>query len=230
MSERVITPDVEKTLSTLLLDHQKYHSALQMDSFITTRAGSYHPYGMYVQCLRELNGRYYSLRQKYIEDEEIEVKELALRSRIRRWCWTLRQRLSRRLLELELRKLAIAREGSAQGRADKEREFKRFLAQALVLKERVGDLSEERREELDRDLWVCRLKQKLAIDLIREGVPSSTFYEVLPTLPGSMRVALWKALADPKETVEWFEQLGSPESPDTTVRISSEDLRRLISA
>ena len=44
------------TISELLVDHQEFHSDLQMESFITLRAGGT-LYGCYKQALRELSTR-----------------------------------------------------------------------------------------------------------------------------------------------------------------------------
>ena len=51
------------TIDDLLLDHQEFHSDLQMDSFITLRAGGT-LYGCYKQALRELSTRKIAVIQR----------------------------------------------------------------------------------------------------------------------------------------------------------------------
>lgn len=79
---------------------------------------------------------------------------------------------------------------------DRTREISRFRELAEMLKESIGDVNEERRDELDQDLWMHRLRMKAATDIICHGRPSTETVELMLACPIEMREKLIAELAD----------------------------------
>lgn len=211
----------------LLQDFQRFHSSLQIDSFITTRAGAGHTYGMYIQALRELEARWGSYRASILRRKGlvIDIEEASLL--VRKLVWTWRGRIARKRAELRLEELRARLEFVEKVEPDRLREFKRFLNQAISLKEVIGELTEARREQLDQDLWLHKLRQKLAIDYLRDGKPSVSMLEILPALPPKFRKQLVADCRDPNPLMQWYESLSLPEPPPVNGRLSGVDLEAL---
>ena len=68
-----------------------------------------------------------------------------------------------------------------------KREFTRFYQQAALLKEKIGDLTPEKRRRLDQDMWLYRVKEMIAIDFLQMGRMKNTTVEFLTVLPRDMR-------------------------------------------
>jgi hypothetical protein len=172
-------------LQTLLADHQIYHSDLQMDAFITGKSGGT-PYGEYKQALRELKSRTQTLKSLYA---------------------------NRELVQLAIRKAEIELEQKRQSAADLEdtiadtvREFTRFYRQAEILKAEVGVLTPERRNELDVDMWVHRIKCMTALDFLTTGRWSRSTVELVSALPPIQKAEITQAIKNPPKLIEWYEQ------------------------
>lgn len=88
---------------------------------------------------------------------------------------------------------------------DQEREFARFYTHAVHLKRtHIGELTPERRAELDRDMWHHQHKVMLAIDLICHERASAGWVERLLCLPIDMRREALEWLEDKSSTMKWF--------------------------
>lgn len=187
------------SLSSLLQDHRRFHSDLQMDCFVTAASGVGHPYGMYMQALRELHSRYGSLHEAYSDLEELDLDLDDLGD-------TPREVIKRRRLRLKREELVATI-------TDMEREFSRFYAQAAVLRNELGDKLKDR-DKLDREWWMHKLRANVATDLLREGRPSASTLALVQALPGSLRKMMWKAIDEPEHTVQWYRSL-EPYQPQT---------------
>lgn len=199
-------------MAELRRDYQRYHSALQMDAFITSRAGAYHPYGMYCQSLREVTMREDRQRDTkwQIEEMILVITELEGKIRHRTWLYLWWPGMGRKVARLwiELGRARLKRARLVELEEDQLREFNHFYAQAMELRVLVGPIrGEEHRRELDEDFWCQSLTLKLAIDIFRDGKPSQTIIEVLPTLPESMRRRLWHSATHPGEAMAWLRRL-----------------------
>ena len=173
-----------QSLNALLADHQIYHSDLQMDAFITGKSGGT-PYGEYKQALRELTSRYRTLKDLYASRELLE--------------------LATRKAEIELTQKRLAAQDLEATIADTCREFARFYKQAETLKDDVGELTPERRNELDVAMWVHRVKCMAALDVLTAHMPSRSTVELIAALPPDSRREVMHAINDPKSLVAWFE-------------------------
>lgn len=210
------------SISTLLADHQLYHSDFQMDSLITVRAGGTR-YGCYKQSLRELWKRYRGLRDLYVQHEMLSIDVDELNSRASETEFDRRrvavQAASKRLALFEIQKNI----------EDTEREFSRFYSQAAALKDCIGDLDAPRRAELDREMWEHRLRSAAAMDFMALGRLSQNTIELFHACPVEMRNRLAAELLNSdrhQELIAWYMSY-SPEIP--TLEPEREfDVRRLI--
>lgn len=171
------------SLAELLSDHQGGHSDLQIEQFITVK-GHWTTYGRYKQCLREIDKRHrglVDLREEaelaamdLMEAEEpatLAVTDTRERTRLR----IARDRQQRQLDQIQ------------QTIAETERELHRFVAIASELKPQVGELTPERRNELDRELWSVRVRAMVALDMFTQGGLSPATAELLIALPAEIR-------------------------------------------
>jgi len=168
------------SIEELLRDHQGAHSDLQMDYFITTRSGGT-VYGMYKQALRELSGRHNSLKTMQMDYQQ------ALQDRAdahRGWGFTARQR---RLRAIKVQKAQIAIDAMVASIAESERERDRFLDQCRRLKAEVGELTPEKRAQLDGEMWVYKIKSMAAMDYITGGRLQRGTVELLQCVPNVLR-------------------------------------------
>ncbi len=185
--------------SELMADHQGNHSALQMDSFITARAGGT-LYGCYKQALREIDTRIHALRSHYYERAKLPAQIRRLKKRNTEEAVIRASFLNMRIGDV------------ASHIADSEREFIRFYAQAIAIRsemESAGEifpLSEEARHRLDCEMWEHRLKTMAAGDLIAEGRIARVTIEFLVSTPREIRARLAAAFepANRDNLVGWF--------------------------
>lgn len=185
----------ENTIEQLLADHQAGHSELQIDRFIIEK-GNWTPYGRYKQALREIDSRHASLQAMR---EDAEIAELELRSVL---AWF--RRLTRRgqiANARQRRKL----EGIRRVMATQQRELDRLVTLAAGLKEQIGELTDERRAELDAELWAVRTRAMLALDLFAGGRPSPGTAELLVALPEEIRQPILEDAREPSRLMRWLQ-------------------------
>lgn len=175
------------SLEGLFADHQLYHSDWQIDHFILSANGGT-IYGRYKQALRELHKRYRGLKGLYAERAllEIDIEELAdVESKAP-------ESPDARRHAIRLAQKRMALDGLQRNIRDTEREFLRFYAHATMLKEQVGELTPERRAELDRDMWLHQIKAMAAADIMALGHLNSGTVNLLMAIPVRRRAWLWE--------------------------------------
>lgn len=173
------------TAQELLADHQTGHSELQIDSFILAESGCT-AYGMYVQCLRELDSRQDTL-EGMKDDIATQQKEL-------------RERELRLTATLKLQR-------------DVQREHDRFLMHARALKAQVGELTTERRAALDDQMWIARITLNLAIEVFTNGIPSAGTLATILSLPKDMQTQILATIPNQKEATAWLQARPTHELP-----------------
>jgi len=191
--------NVAAKLDALLAEHQLYHSDFQMDHFITARAGGPTAYGQYKQALRELYKRYRGLKDLATQKALLEVDIAELEE-------STGMRFEAQRNAIKLRQKRMEMEDLLRNIADTQREFKRFFAQCVALKERVGELTEARREQLDREMWEDNIKRRCALDYLTRGGLSESSYETLACLPREDRFRLIGEVSEQnkKQLLDWF--------------------------
>lgn len=173
-----------KNLEKLLQDHQTGMSDFQDDYFVTARAGGT-LYGQYKQALRETYRRFRSLRDLIYGEHgskllDIEIEELQEE-------YDEAEGRSKDKLEIKLKHKIMMKEESNRAIKDTYREFMRFYQQACLLKEKVGELTPERRRELELDMWIYKAKETAAWDMFQAGKPTQRTIEFISALPKKVR-------------------------------------------
>lgn len=204
--------DVGGAVGTLLRDHLKYHSDLQIDSFILGNSGCTE-YGLYRQTLMELYSRWCSLGSRAIRRERLLLKIRRLSRRIEGALDAHGPESDEALrADVDLAQARLHLEQMDRSIRDGEREFKRFLGHAIVLKRRIGEIDDQRRAELEREEWVHHLRRRAAIDYVREGRVSAATMECVLALPLDLRLPLLDRIAPNRqaELAAWVREFETP--------------------
>lgn len=184
-----MTELTELTVEELLHDHQDSHSKRQIDSFILGESGCT-TFGMYKQCLRELDARHETLQGM---EDDIVTQQRELRQRARQLDATLKHQ------------------------ADVQFEYDRFLMHARALKKQLGELTPKKREALDDEMWVQKLRLMLALDMVTQGSPSYGTAETIFSCPPEMRMAIITSIPDRDAAAKWLETAEAPHLPGATM-------------
>jgi len=210
-------------LKNLLDDHQTGMSQFQDDYFVTTRAGGT-LYGQYKQALRELYKRFRGLRELTCNQERlvIDVEELAEKVE--------------KLIGFELKRAKVdykekimLMEESQRVIKDTEREFTRFYDQACFFKEQIGDLTDEKRNKLDQEMWVFKVKEMALIDWVTTGFLRNNTYEFLNSLPKKLKQEVALEINNQDKLRDWYENKEEiiPENLNNTKIISTEEILKI---
>lgn len=193
-----------ENLKELLDDHQIYHSDFQMDNFITIRAGETQ-YGQYKQALRELFKRYRGLKELYVAKEllQVDIDELEFEE-----IPSLKYNHRRNMINLTKHRMDL--EDLERNIEHTEREFKRFYAQADALKKEIGELTPEKRNKLDQEMWLHKLKSMVAIDYLTKGRISENAVAFIMSLSNDLRKLLLTEIKNHNELIAWFENYNQP--------------------
>ncbi len=191
-------------ITELLKDCQRHHSTLQLDSFITVRAGMT-LYGCYRQSLREISTRVGTIREMR---HQMRVSEI----RIRKWRDSGDELKAAKADNMEGQRPAMLAELN-----EMQTELDRFHAQAIALRAMLEadgvtfPLDSKKKDELDRDMWVHLLKSQAAIELMTGALGKSTI-EIFRALPRSMKQEL-AIVFNPErrqELCDWFLNYETP--------------------
>lgn len=219
-------------LRMFLKDHQEFHSDLQMDHFITIKAGGT-TYGQYKQALRELQKRYHGLKSLYISQERLAVDIEELEYKLEQDGM---QSFDKRRLELDLIEKRMTEESFNLTLKDHIREFNRFYAQARQLKKKIGELTPEKREKLEHEYWLHRIRLQAGFDLMMGGGLDRGRMEMIMSLNAEDRNNLLAEISSNGQTApaavlyaktwepDQFDELDMTDIP----KISMEDVKRLV--
>jgi len=89
--------------------------------------------------------------------------------------------------------------------ADTEREFKRFYEQAYSLKEKIGDLTDEKRRQLDKEMWIFKLKEMAYVDFISSGRLNENTIAFIHSLEKEDRLVTLAEVTDHDRLFSWYE-------------------------
>ncbi len=186
-----IPVDLFPVVDSILQDHQLYHSEFQIDHFVTARGGDHHPWGMYVQCLRELHARRTTLKdaETVIAQNEVNIEET--RWKLRKWAWFQKAKFEKRRTVIKLDTLLRARVSFQKNLEEIYRELNRFLEQAQALRKRLGgSITLDQRKKLDQDYWLHRLQLQVSVSILTKGTTPVDIIEMMPGLPSEVRIPL----------------------------------------
>ena len=179
----------------LMKDYEPGMSDFQDDHFVTKRSGGT-LYGQYKQALREIGSRIPTLRSSYYDREEIllDIEDLEkCEEKDARYHISM-GRLKGRLLDCEIMLKQTCKD------------FKRFLTHAYRLKEQLGDITPERKYQLESELWEYRVREQMAIQYASEGRLLNTTLEIISALPQDIKKRVMEDLPHKHENPQ--EQIG----------------------
>lgn len=194
-------------LHELLADYQPFHSELQMDRFIIMLSGGPTDFGRYKQALRELNKRYRGLKDTAAQIKEMQNDIDELDHQSRQW-W--RGKFSRRRCQIKATQKRMQLEESQKTYRDTEREFVRFLSIADHLKNKIGDLSISRRQELEAQDWEQRIMEMAARDIRFNGRVGPETLKLVDVQDHATRDHLLALFQNPKKLLHWHENAVVP--------------------
>ena len=183
----------------MLADFQPYHSRFQIEQFIL---GAKHstPWGTYKQTLRELHSRHDSLASAGVAREllVIDIEELSTKK-------TGGEYDARRdAVRLEaMRKSLAAADRNAD---DVRREYDVILARATELKAEIGDITDERRDQLEADFWYEKFRRDAMLDVVLTGRIGRSTFELILSLPMEQRRRLVESLQKPPRILAYLLQ------------------------
>jgi len=199
------------SLNSLLADLRSGHDAVQIDGFILRRSGLT-TYGTYIQALRELRSRRDTALTFFFEVEKLQIRLDELDHEIET-CGENQFQLRRLKLERVEKRATLDLFGPAL--RDHYREFARFYAHAVTLRGKLGELTDARREQFEREFWLMRLKVRAASEVKTMGHVSGDTVELALSLPTDMRADLLRHIglesSEPGCLVEWLQALAVPE-------------------
>lgn len=169
-------------MSSELLDgYEERHSDFQMWRFIVGLSGVT-AYGMFDQAQRELAVRTEVLRSAMLNLEAVNIRTARVCSPWRRALAWIRP-FGRRILALQVARVAMERESIVQSLANTKREAIEFERIIRELKEQVGELTPERRKELDEQMWLEKTAQQVALEALSTDTLSVSTLQILTTAP-----------------------------------------------
>lgn len=180
----------------LLRDYVPGASSLQMESFVVRKAGFDHPFGSYVQALRELHARERALRHRYLE-----LRRLTFWHHV--WYW-----LPLPGRNYRCQKLALEIQAAQESQRDQVRERDCYLNLARRLKRKVGDLSDPAvRAAAELDFWWHRILFGVALARYLGVPPDASLLEGALRFPDGARERLLEKLRDPDALRERIKDL-----------------------
>lgn len=228
--------ELRAKLDEMLADHRPRHDDVQMDSFITVQAGYGNLFGMYRQALRELHGRFGSLRSLAFQARELEIDvdelwwQVGEEEKRLTHAHSVGDKFKLRRLRLDLDRKVAARKSLELAVSEARREFQRFFEQALHFKEQLGTLTPAKRKELELGFWHERMRCRLAIEVMRDGAPSVDLLHTIGHMRPELRASLMTDVQDPRSAIQWFktrEPVEIPELPSSHEFVEQLDATRV---
>ncbi len=167
------------------------HSEFQIEHFIVGR-GNFTPYGRYKQAVREMEKR-----ERAAEELLLTINDLTLKLETvqRRWCVT---RWQRRKRDNDLNRTRMSLASARRMFEENEFELQQFRDLAQKVRVKLGQMTAERAQNLEAEMWDAKLRAMVATDLIVQGRLSGPTLDLLVSIPSVMRQSI---LADMRETL-----------------------------
>jgi len=181
-------------IQQLLDDHQLFHSEFQQDQIITTKTGGT-IYGQYKQALRELYKRIRGYREDIHNRDMLLVDIEELEHQLENENI---DRFEQKRKEIDLRTKLARLEESERVCRKTAREGARFYQQAVALKELVGELTPKKRAQMDREMWLYRIKYWAYRDYVTQGHLGAHAFEFAMAVEGKEGEELRKLIGDRK--------------------------------
>lgn len=205
--------ELDQAVEYFLRDYRPYHSEFQIDAFIVSKGGNAHPWGMYQQCLRELDSRRKSIRGMHVRLKEIEIELEEAQMDCKRIAIFRKAKWKKRRAVIKRDNLLYEKAELKKQCKDCEREFACFAKHAKTLSAGLETLTPEIRAQYDRDLWRHRLLQMIAVTTLQHGSPPADIFELIPCLPGDFLPMIQHALSNHKKLAQFYFQTGRIPQP-----------------
>lgn len=217
-----------KNLWKLLNDHQTGMSKFQDDYLVTTRAGGT-LYGQYKQALREVYKRFRGLRQQIANHKrlEIEIEELQFEISELEKSDVVKDNFTRRKKIVDLQEKTMLMEESTRAISDTKREFINFYRQAMYLKSEIGELTDERRDQLDTEMWIFRIKEMATIDFVTSGKLRNSTFEFIHALPEDLKRIVLPEIKNAGQLIDWYENKQTVIIPKDLSSIEAPNFKQL---
>ena len=206
--------NILEKIGILLEDHQTGMTKFQDDNFVTAKAGIT-VYGQYKQSLREVYKRVRGLREGYSDRDKllIEIDE-------QKWIMENDEdQFKRRYAEVEYNRKTMQMDESRRVLEDTQRELENFYNQAENFKSILGELTPEREEILEMDMWNAKFQEMAAIDIVTTGSIGAGTYELMNSFPSEMKAIAFQKLTDPNQLVLEYQNKESIALPESVVRL-----------
>ena len=195
-------------LFELLKDHESGMSKFQDDYFVTMRNGGT-LYGQYKQALRELYKRYRGLREQIFGRRRLEIEISQATDNAKNF----RSKYDQQMAAVDRDEKIAQREEADRLLADTKREFINFYSQAVAYKEYLGELTPERCEQLEREMWEFKCKEFAAVDIITQGRITSGTLDLLRSFPYKMNRRVLTEIKNHEQLILWYEDNAEQEYP-----------------
>ena len=214
-------------LKTLLDDHQTGMSQFQDDYLVTTRAGGT-LYGQYKQALRELYKRFRGLRELTSNNARLQIDIEELEYKVK-YATDNDNQFKVKKNEVDLKEKIMLMEESQRAIKDTKREFTRFYQQAAYLKEKIGELTDEKRHQLDMEMWEFKIKEMAVIDWISSGRLRNSTFEFLHACPKEMKTRIAQELQNQNSLINWYDNKEEQHIPKDLPEIEMPNIDDILS-
>ena len=177
---------MDKTIiENLLKDNQNRHSDFQLENFVIKNKGNL--WVQYKKALGELQFRYDEIQNHEAKKDQLgalkknkKFKALSFFSKKRRGF---------------LSKLSIDIRSNQKKIDNTYAEFNCILKIAKELKKEVGEVTDERRQQLELESWTAKGLKLAAIDILSSRTISKQTYEFIFSLPKDSQVRILKTFS-----------------------------------
>jgi hypothetical protein len=169
-------------IETLLKDYERSHSRFQIEHFIIGSTGD--TWHQYKHALREIENRY-----RYLNELKDKKDIAGVPAKIKRWFFL---RFSEKTSNI---KNGDNREND-DTILDIERELNEFVKIAKKIKKDIGEITDERRQQLEFESWKNKGLKMAAIDILSSGNISNQTYDFIFSLPKKAQLEIFHKLKD----------------------------------
>ena len=175
----------------------------QHDHFVTGMS-AVTPYGQYKQAVRELYNRVCNLRDLEFSRETLEI-EIDEQQHITE---NGKDEFDRRKAVVELKRKQMNMFDLLERQKETQREAMSFYRQSAQLKEVVGELTPEKEQVLEAEMWEAQVQKLAALDIMNGGGISKSTLEMAFSMKGDIRDRLLSSFKnDPSVLLENIEQV-----------------------
>ena len=190
-------------IKELLKDYQSGMSEFQENNFVINMSSNT-VYGRYHQTLRETYKRLRGLREHQcdLEKLEIEIEEQEFLSK--------EEGFKGRYAAVELNRKIMQKEELERAISDIQKELDNLYKRAVEFKNILGELTQEKRDQLEKEMWIDKIKKLVVIDRVSTGRIHKNTYEMILSLPLEMRKVVFLEIQNVDKLIESYKTHEDP--------------------